>query len=264
MPRIAASDDSSITPRTPWTGADATTRACIPPQRAAIVSIVIPTLNEAHSLPATIAAAEHPDVELIVVDGGSTDETIEVAEALGARVVRSPRGRGPQLAAGAAFAAGKFLLFLHADAVLPADYLPGMLRAMVDPECVVGAFRLRIDGDGWVLRVIEWGARVRCGWLGLPYGDQGLFVRASVYRDLGGFLPLSSMEDLEFVRRAAKRGEVRTLEREVTVSARAWRQHGVLRFTCGNLVCSIALFAGVPPERVARWRSRFLARRRGR
>ena len=225
-----------------------------------IVSVVIPTLNEALCLPRAIASAASPDVEILVVDGGSSDGTVALAEDLGALVVHAPRGRGSQLAAGADAAHGDLLLFLHADALLPPGYVQSVRCAMADPRCAIGAFRLRIGARGLGLRLVEWGARLRSRWLAMPYGDQGFFVRASTYREIGGFSTLPAMEDLEFLRRIRRLGSVRTLSSGVVVSPRSWQRHGVLRFTLWNVVCAVAFLLGVSPARLARLRARCVDR----
>lgn len=227
---------------------------------APVLSVIIPTLNEAKLLPAAIASATASGVEIVVVDGGSKDETVQLAEGLGARVVRAARGRGRQLAAGAEAATGAVLLFLHADAVLPVGYQHEVCRAMADSRCTVGAFRLRIGSRGLGLRLVEWGAGLRSRWLGIPYGDQAMFVRAADYRGVGGFSTLPMMEDLEFVWRLRRLGRVRTLRSPVVVSPRSWRVHGVLRFTMWNVLFASAFLVGISPLRVARWRSRVLTR----
>lgn len=220
------------------------------------VSVIIPTWNEAERLPAAIAAARGDDVEILVVDGGSTDDTVAVARAHGARVVTSAAGRGRQLAAGAAAATGEFLVFLHADASLPAGYLAHVRATLGAAHTALGAFRLRIDGPGLGLRWIEWCVRIRSRWLQMPYGDQALFVRAPTYRALGGFRDLPAMEDFDFVRRARRHGAVVVVEPAVLASARAWQRHGMLRLTLLNALCAIACSLGVAPARVARWRVR--------
>ncbi len=218
--------------------------------------MVIPAVDEAEALPATLAAARRPDVEILVVDGGSGDATAHVAARAGARVVSSARGRGCQLAAGAAQARAPVLLFVHADTRLPDGYVEAIEAALAAPGRSVGAFRLRVDGAGFALRWIEWWVAQRCRWLSLPYGDQALFVRTSTYRELGGFRDLAALEDIEFVRRARRHGRVHVLDHPVLTSARAWRRHGVLRMTLVNAACAVAFSVGVPVDAVARWRLR--------
>jgi rSAM/selenodomain-associated transferase 2 len=218
------------------------------------LSVIVPAWNEAEGLAAAIESARAPGVEILVVDGGSTDATAAVAAGLGVRVVPAERGRGRQLAAGAAAARGEHLLFLHADARLPAGYAHLVRRTLADRAVAVGAFTLRIAAAGAGLRVVEWGARQRSRWLSLPYGDQALFVRAETYQRLGGYRPLTAMEDFDFVRRARRVGMVRTLPEPVLVSPRAWLRRGTLQFTLLNALCASAWFLGVDPRRIARWR----------
>ena len=223
---------------------------------SARVSVIIPTWNEAERLPTAIATARGAGVEILVADGGSSDDTVAVARSLGARVVTSAAGRGQQLAAGAAAASGDLLVFLHADARLPVGYLEHVRTTLADDATALGAFRLRIDGNGLALRWIEWCVRVRSRWLCMPYGDQALFLRAATYRRLGGFRDLPAMEDFDFVRRARRHGAVVVIEPAVLTSARAWQRDGVIRLTMLNAACAIACCFGVAPERVASWRVR--------
>jgi len=222
------------------------------------VTVVIPTLNESERLPGAVASALAPGVEVVVVDGGSTDDTVAVARVLGVRVIHAVRGRGSQLVAGARVAAGELLVFLHADARLPAGYATEVRRTLADRGTALGAFRLHIDSPGLRFRAVEWGVRQRCRWLRMPYGDQALFLRADTYERMGGFRSWSVMEDFDLVRRARRFGAVRTREADVRVSPRAWLRHGVLRFTLVNFASSVAGALGVGPERIARWRGRAL------
>lgn len=225
-------------------------------QGSRLVSVIIPALDEVSELPDTIASAKTVGAEIIVVDGGSKDGTAALARELGARVVTSVRGRGQQMAAGAAAANGEVLVFLHADAHLPLGYVEQVMAALADPGTAVGAFQLRIAAPGAGLRLVEWGVRQRCRWLSLPYGDQGLFMKAETYRRLGGFRPFSVMEDIDLVRRAWRRGSVRILASAVTVSPRTWHQRGILQCTFLNLLCAAAWFLGASPARIAQWRAR--------
>ncbi len=215
------------------------------------LSVVIPAIDEAAVLPFALASARAPGVECIVADGGSLDRTADVARAHGARVVRAPAGRGPQLAAGARAARAPSLLFLHADARLPAGFTGAVERVLRDPRVALGAFSLRIDDPRPALRLVEWGVRQRCRWLALPFGDQGLFLRAETYRQLGGFAPLRAMEDLDLVRRARRFGAVRTVAEAVLVSARAWQRRGVLSETARNATALVAYHMGMNPDRIA-------------
>jgi rSAM/selenodomain-associated transferase 2/rSAM/selenodomain-associated transferase 1 len=220
------------------------------------VSIIIPTLNEAALIGRTIRAALRPGVDVIVADGGSTDGTREIAAASGTLVIDAPPGRGSQLNAGAARARGSVLLFLHADTFLPSDYLDAVCRAMADPRVIVGAFRLRIDRCGLLLRLVETGVRIRCALFRTPYGDQALFLRAGSFRQLGGFADIPLMEDADLVDRAGAVGEIRIVRDAVITSGRRWESAGVLRMTLINLACLVGFRLGVSPARLAAWRDR--------
>jgi rSAM/selenodomain-associated transferase 2 len=217
------------------------------------VSIVVPALNEAAALAATLAPWSGRDgVELIVVDGGSTDATPTVA-ARYARVVQAAPGRARQMNAGAAVATGAALLFLHADTRLPEDAVAAVRTALADPAVVGGAFRLSIEPSTPALRLVAAGANLRARWLGLSYGDQALFVRRTVFDALGGFPEVPLMEDLIFVRRLARYGRVRLLPQTVATSSRRWQREGVLTVTLRNQLLVTLWACGVRPERLARW-----------
>ena len=177
------------------------------------ISVVIPTLNEERRIGERLEElARMPELEeVLVVDGGSTDRTVERALRHGVRVIEGRRGRGPQLNAGAAAARGEVLLFQHADVSLPGD-APGWIRlAFQDPEVVAGAFRVRtIDEDGSRLAPLLPFANLRSRTRSLPYGDQALFVRRSVFEAVGGYPDQPLMEDIELARRLKRRGRIRT------------------------------------------------------
>ncbi|MHB1556396.1 MAG: TIGR04283 family arsenosugar biosynthesis glycosyltransferase [Isosphaeraceae bacterium] len=226
-------------------------------------SIVIPTLNESAMIEAALRSAQGPRVEVIVADGGSTDDTRAIASALGASVIDAPRGRGPQLNAGADVARAPILVFLHADTVLPAGYLGAVRRAMDEPRVALGAFRLSIDRPGAFLRLVEAGVGLRSARLGLPYGDQAMFLRTETFRRLGGFAAVPLMEDVDLVDRARAIGSIRILPEAVITSGRRWEAAGALRMTAINLACLAGHRLGIPSARLAAWRDG-LSRRRNR
>jgi rSAM/selenodomain-associated transferase 2 len=214
------------------------------------ISVVIPALDEEATIGAAIASVAGEAGEVIVADGGSRDATRARAEAAGARVVESPRGRGAQLVEGARVARGEWLVFLHADTRLEAGW-SRCLHAL--PASVPGgAFRLAIDSPRRALRVIEAGTRVRCRMLGLPYGDQGLFARRQAYERIGGFRPLPLMEDVDFVRRLARLGRLALPAHRAFTSARRWERRGVLARTLRNWSVLLLYALGRSPERLAR------------
>jgi rSAM/selenodomain-associated transferase 2 len=220
------------------------------------LSIVIPALNEAPHLPAALAPCGFAGAEVIVVDGGSTDGTAALARAWGARVITSAPGRGRQMNAGAAAAAGDSLLFLHADTLLPEGFQGRVVRTLERPGVVAGAFRLVIDAPGAGLRWVEMWAGWRSRGLQLPYGDQALFLTAREFRRLGGYRDMPVMEDFDLVRRLRRRGRVVTLPEAARTSARRWQSLGILRTTIINQVVVAGYLAGVPAARLARWYGR--------
>lgn len=226
-----------------------------PPAIAPLISIIVPVRNEAVALasylPELIQQAGQS--EIIVVDGDSDDQSVTIAKALGARVVEGPANRAQQMNAGAAIAAGKILLFLHGDTRLPEDF-EFQISQMLAPENVVaGAFELRIEGEGAGLRRVEWGVRQRSRLLGLPYGDQGLFLARSQFEALGGFAELPIMEDFELVGRLKKLGKVAIAPAAVMTSGRRWQSLGVGRTTLVNQGMILGFALGVSPEVLARW-----------
>jgi len=196
------------------------------------ISIIIPVLNEAQVLPATLAGLPAaPDVEIILVDGGSTDGTWELAGRYPRlRRLQSPPGRGRQLNAGARLARGELLAFLHADTHLSPAQLRALRTQAAAPGFAAGAFRLLLTPSLPALRFIAWGANWRSRLFGLPYGDQVLVVRRSLFFALGGFAHRRP-EDLDLVLRLKRHTRLRLLSPPVASSGRRWLQHGYCRTT---------------------------------
>ena len=217
------------------------------------ISIIIPVLNEAANLSPLIDSTRRlGECEIIVVDGGSTDDTWQQSATADVRL-KSDRGRARQQNAGAKASSGDVLLFLHADCRVQPGCLEAMTAAMENPQTVGGCFRQVIDAAGWKFRLMERGnaARVRC--LGWAYGDQGVFVRRSVFESLGGFPDLKLMEDLYFVKQLRRAGRFVALDAPILVSARRWQKAGLLRQTLRNWVLLTLAHLGVPPDRLARF-----------
>jgi rSAM/selenodomain-associated transferase 2 len=218
------------------------------------ISVIIPTLNEADYLAKTLAPLQaESNLELIVADGGSLDSTTDIAQSLGAMLIRSKPGRGRQLNGGAAAASGEILLFLHADTILPADFGTEVRRCLVSPEVVAGAFQLGIAEANWSLRLIESLANWRARQLRMPYGDQALFLRRSTFSRLGGFPEQEIMEDFELVRRLRKLGRIDMLELTASTSDRRWRALGIARTTLINQAVIIGYLLGCSPYSLASW-----------
>jgi hypothetical protein len=164
--------------------------------------------------------------------------------------------------AGARAARGGILLFLHADTLPPPGFAAHLKAVLADPEVALGAFPFRLDRRRPDLWLVERLVALRCRLLRLPYGDQGLFMRRSVFERLGGFRDLPVMEDFDLVRRSRALGRVALAPEPATTSARRWRARGVVRTTFLHQVCLLAYLLGVAPARIASWREAGGSRRR--
>lgn len=212
---------------------------------------MIPALNAARRIGAVLEAVAGAG-ERIVVDGGSTDTTAALARAAGARVLSAPRGRGGQLAAGVAAARLPWLLLLHADTVLTAEWPAAAARLIAAGPARAGYFRLRLDSPDPHARRLERAVALRCRALALPYGDQGLLIHRDLLAAAGGIRPLPLMEDVDLIRRLG-RARLCALDAAAVTSAERWERDGWLRRSARNLTCLAGWFAGIPPSRLARW-----------
>ncbi len=213
------------------------------------LSIVVPTLREAHNVP---ALAEHlravaPDAEVLLVDGDSDDGTADVARQHGLRVVEGCRGRWSQMNLGAAETSGRYLLFLHVDTELPVGAPTLVAETLADPGVALGAFGFRFDARGLRIGFVELGAKVRNAVRPTPYGDQGLFLRREVFDAIGGFAPMSVMEDFDLVERARKLGRIVVRPEPATTSARRYVERGPLRLMLRHWVLSARFLRGWRP-----------------
>ena len=227
---------------------------------AAKISIVIPTLNEAATITKILANIHPlPNVEVIIVDGGSIDHTIKLAQASGVRVLSSPKGRAHQMNVGAKAATGEILLFLHADTVLPSGF-EQMVRSTLQPPIdkqlpitIAGAFTLKIDDPMPSLRWIEWMVTWRSKWRQMPYGDQAIFLTAETFRSISGFVEMPIMEDFELIKRLQRLGRIEILAAPVLTSARRWLQRGIWQTTLINQAIIIGYSIGISPDRLVTW-----------
>lgn len=218
------------------------------------ISVIIPMLNEADNLArATSRVLGVSGVEALAVDGGSEDGSLAAARALGALALAAPRGRGVQMAAGAARAVGEYLLFLHADTLLPRGWEHEARRILARPDAALGAFEFAMDLPGWGARLIEKMVHWRSHWARLPYGDQALFLRAYDLERAGGFPRRPLMEDVELVRRMRCLGRVEISRLAAASSARRWQTHGLVGATLRNWAAYAAYRLGASPQRLARW-----------
>jgi rSAM/selenodomain-associated transferase 2 len=215
------------------------------------IAVVIPTLNEASGLAATIATARAPGVEVIVVDGGSDDDTVSVATAHADLLISAPRGRALQMNAGAARAHGDILLFLHADTHLPNGYADAIVAA-IRGGAVGGRFDVELVGAHCLLPAIARLMNLRSRWFLISTGDQAIFVRRDVFTRLGGFPEIPLMEDVALSSRLRRLGSVAALHERVATSARRWEKFGVLRTVLLMWLLRLGYALGVSPARLAR------------
>jgi rSAM/selenodomain-associated transferase 2 len=216
------------------------------------LSIIIPSLNEERSLGGPLASLSSIPHEIIVVDGGSKDGTVEVARKYASVVLDSSRGRGIQQHTGACHAEGDILLFLHADTWLPKGFEMMIERTLSEPETVFGAFHLGHRPSKAFLNLVALMANLRSLILKMPYGDQGLFMRRSDYFRVGGFKDLPLMEDVDLVRRLNKLGKFKLVKGKIRTSARRYDRNGIVYTTVRNWSLIIRYLMGQSPERLHR------------
>jgi rSAM/selenodomain-associated transferase 2 len=218
------------------------------------VDVIIPALNASSTIEATVRSVRAKVRGVIVVDGGSSDDTVSIAKYSGAKVGSAPRGRGGQLAAGAGESVSDWLLFLHGDTLLQKGW-DDEIRSFIDEtkgKELAAAFRFRLDDDRRRARMIEKGVAWRCRTLGLPFGDQGLVISRRFYDRLGGFKPVPLFEDVDIVRRIGK-ARIRMLDSAAITSAARYRNAGYIFVPIRNLILLTLYFCGVAPRILARF-----------
>ena len=212
------------------------------------LSVVIPTLNAAATLPATLRSLGAIE-DIVVADGGSTDETVRIAAACGARCLTLAPGRGGQLAGGIAAARHPWLLLLHADTRLEPDWQQAVRRHMAEPGRA-GYFRFALDSQHWRGRLLQRAVALRCRLFALPYGDQGLLIARDFYRTVGGYGALPLMEDVDLARRIG-RARLAALDADAVTAAARYRGRYARR-VARNLLCLALYVLGVPPRLLVR------------
>jgi len=218
------------------------------------VSIIVPTLNEELVLEKTLTQFQQLSPhELIVSDGGSDDDTRNIAGRFSHRVITGSAGRALQMNVGADEATGNILLFLHADSRIEPESYRKMQQCMQNPKWIGGAFTLCIESGKWSLKLIALLANIRSKYFGLAYGDQGFFVRKEVFKDMNGFSPLPICEDLDFYHRLRKKGPVILLKEKAHTSPRRWIKEGILFTTARNTLIAVLFGLGFPPHILTKW-----------
>lgn len=223
------------------------------------VSVVIPTLNAAPTIGPLLASLAEGAVlglvrEVIIADGGSTDDIGVLAEGVGANLLSAPPGRGQQLSVGCRAAGGPWLLILHADSRLPADWVGAVAAHLERAPDAAGWFALRFDDGGVAARFVAGWANLRSRLMALPYGDQGLLIPRPLYDLVGGYPAIPLMEDValvDAVRRCAGRSALRPLGSPITTSADRFRREGWLRRGARNLLTLLRWKLGADPAALA-------------
>ncbi|MDF1750715.1 MAG: TIGR04283 family arsenosugar biosynthesis glycosyltransferase [Alphaproteobacteria bacterium] len=220
-----------------------------------ILSIIIPVKNAAPALSTLLPqlTSDHLEMDVIVSDGGSQDESVEIATRHQARVTQSGGGRGPQMREGTQLAFGDWLLFLHADSTLSKGWDMAALAFMTDPmhQDHAAYFQFQLDATGPAARRLERMVAWRCRTFGLPYGDQGLLIAKGFLESLGGMPDLALMEDVALARKIGKT-RLFGLDYPLQTSAEKFQRDGYLLRNAKNLTCLFLYFCGAP-NKILRW-----------
>ena len=195
-----------------------------------LISVIIPVLNEESTIEDTLKQVRDLSgtKEIIVVDGGSTDKTFELATQFADKVLKSKSGRARQMNVGAEAARGDVLFFLHSDSEIKGEVLISIQEKMKNSAVIGGCCSLKIDDESWPLRFISWTSNLRAKYLNLMFGDQGIFVRKSIFSQIGGYPEQELMEDWELSRKLSKfKGKLVQLSERIYTSARRWHEFGI-------------------------------------
>ena len=218
-------------------------------------SVIIPTLNEADNIESLLAYLTQLDkeIELIVVDSESSDNTELLAKKY-AKVIQAPkRGRGAQMNAGAQVAIGDILWFLHADCRPHADSINVMREALANPKVVGGGFGYFLDHPGLHFRLAETLSNYKNRLLKWLFGDMGIFIRRHIFKRMGGYAEIPLMEDMNFCKRLKKNGEIVILPQRMKTSARRWLEEGYIKNSVRSWLLQSAWVLGASPQKLAKW-----------
>jgi len=221
-----------------------------------MISIIVPALNEAGTIEATLRQLQdcrNRGHEVIVVDGGSSDASVQLALPLADRVSQSSPGRACQMQAGADMARGDLLWFLHADTRIPANACRAMLAALAPGKRQWGYFEVQFPEPNPMLGLVAWMMNRRSRLTGIATGDQGIFVTRDLFRRVAGFRPIPLMEDIALSRCLKRHSRPAGIDMKLTTSSRRWRRHGILRTVLLMWSLRLAFFLGVSPATLAKY-----------
>ena len=214
------------------------------------LSVIVPMLNEAAGIANSLRALRELDAELVAVDGGSSDKTVECATPHADLLLHAPRGRARQMNAGAEAAKGDILLFLHADTTLPSNAAQAITEA-INQGAVWGRFNVKISGNSaWfsiIAAMMNWRSRLT----GIATGDQAIFVKRGAFKQIGGFPDLPLMEDIVLSQRLKQLGHPACLRLKVVTAGRRWEKHDILRTILTMWWLRLSFFFGADPKKLA-------------
>jgi len=215
------------------------------------ISIIIPVLNEAAIIQSTLLELQkNQGIEIIVVDGGSQDNTTNIVQETEAKLITAAGGKAAQMNQGAQIAQSELLLFLHGDTFLPQNFIHMVNDTLKQPKVVAGAFELAISGNEKSLRWVELMVKLRSHLFRLPYGDQGIFVRKNLFEQIGGYRNLPIMEDFDLIQRLKQHGVIAIASGHVVTSSRRWQKLGVWQTTVINQLVIAGYYLGISPTKL--------------
>lgn len=217
-----------------------------------MISIIIPTYNEEESIENTLIniTKQGNDHEIIIVDDGSSDRSVDIASGYGKVLYSGKKSRGKSLDKGAKESSGDILLFLHADTILPDNALKMVREVLKDQEVVAGGFRRRLNNEKFIYRIIETGSDFVRYLKGLIGGDQGMFCRREAFFSAGGFKGRDLFEDIDLCRRLKTHGKVKIIKSPVLTSARHYEKYGILKSVYLNLYLTFLYYKGATEEKL--------------